>query len=134
MDLHAITVRQEPALLRQHILDLASVYIAAGIDPEKNVIFIQSHVPQHAELNWVLNCFTYIGELNRMTQFKDKSEKHQDNLNSGVLTYPVLMASDILLYQTDLVPVGSDQKQHLGTYKRHSYKIQQHLRGCIQDP
>ncbi|MBR3295069.1 MAG: tryptophan--tRNA ligase [Clostridia bacterium] len=113
VDLHAITVRQEPALLRQHILDLASVYIAAGIDPEKNVIFIQSHVPQHAELNWVLNCFTYIGELNRMTQFKDKSEKHQDNLNSGLLTYPVLMASDILLYQTDLVPVGSDQKQHL---------------------
>jgi len=113
VDLHAITVRQEPALLRQHILDLASVYIAAGIDPEKNVIFIQSHVPQHAELNWVLNCFTYIGELNRMTQFKDKSEKHQDNLNSGLLTYPVLMAADILLYQTDLVPVGSDQKQHL---------------------
>ena len=113
VDLHAITVRQEPALLRQHILDLASIYIAAGIDPEKNVIFIQSHVPQHAELNWVLNCFTYIGELNRMTQFKDKSEKHQDNLNSGLLTYPVLMASDILLYQTDLVPVGSDQKQHL---------------------
>ena len=113
VDLHAITVRQEPALLRQHILDLASIYIAAGVDPEKNVIFIQSHVPQHAELNWILNCYTYIGELNRMTQFKDKSEKHQDNLNSGLLTYPVLMASDILLYQTDLVPVGSDQKQHL---------------------
>ena len=113
VDMHSITVRQDPALLRQHILDLASIYIASGIDPEKNVLFIQSHVPAHAELNWILNCYTYIGELTRMTQFKDKSAKHEDNINSGLLTYPVLMAADILLYQTNLVPVGSDQKQHL---------------------
>lgn len=113
VDLHAITVRQEPALLRQRCLDTAAIYMASGIDPEKSVLFIQSHVPAHAEMNWVLNCYTYIGELTRMTQFKDKSAKHQDNLNSGLLTYPVLMAGDILLYNTDLVPVGSDQKQHI---------------------
>jgi tryptophanyl-tRNA synthetase len=113
VDLHAITVRQNPAELRQRALSFAAQYIAAGIDPEKNIIFMQSHVPQHSELAWILNCNTYMGELNRMTQFKDKSTKHEDNINSGLYTYPSLMAADILLYQADLVPVGHDQKQHL---------------------
>ena len=111
VDMHAITVRQDPAELRKRSLDVAAIYMAAGIDPKKSNIYIQSHVPQHAELGWILNCYTYLGELSRMTQYKDKASKHQDNLNSGLFTYPVLMASDILLYQTDLVPVGSDQKQ-----------------------
>jgi len=113
VDMHAITVRQDPAELRKRSLDVAAIYMAAGIDPKKSNIYIQSHVPQHAELGWILNCYTYLGELSRMTQYKDKASKHQDNLNSGLFTYPVLMASDILLYQTDLVPVGSDQKQHV---------------------
>ncbi len=113
VDLHAITVRQKPADLRNRCLSFAAQYLAAGIDPEENVIFIQSHVPQHAELSWVLNCYTYMGELNRMTQFKDKSKRHDDNINAGLYSYPALMAADILLYQTDLVPVGADQKQHL---------------------
>lgn len=113
VDMHAITVRQKPADLRNRCLSFAAQYLAAGIDPEENVIFIQSHVPQHAELAWVLNCYTYMGELNRMTQFKDKSQRHQDNINAGLYTYPALMAADILLYQSDLVPVGADQKQHL---------------------
>lgn len=113
VDMHAITVRQKPADLRNRCLSFAAQYLAAGIDPEENVIFIQSHVPQHAELAWVLNCYTYMGELNRMTQFKDKSKRHEDNINAGLYTYPALMAADILLYQTDLVPVGADQKQHL---------------------
>lgn len=113
VDMHAITVRQDPAELRRRTLDVAALYMAAGIDPKKSVIYVQSHVPQHAELGWVLNCFTYLGELSRMTQYKDKAAKHQDNLNSGLFTYPVLMAADILLYQADLVPVGSDQKQHV---------------------
>lgn len=113
VDLHAITVRQNPADLRKASRDLLIQYIAAGLDPEKNIIYIQSHVPQHAELAWILNCFTYMGELSRMTQFKEKSAKHADNINAGLFTYPVLMAADILLYQTDLVPVGEDQKQHL---------------------
>lgn len=113
VDMHAITVRQDPAELRRRTLDVAALYMAAGIDPKRSVIYVQSHVPQHAELGWVLNCFTYLGELSRMTQYKDKAAKHQDNLNSGLFTYPVLMAADILLYQTDLVPVGSDQKQHV---------------------
>lgn len=113
VDLHAITVRQNPANLRKASRDLLIQYIAAGLDPEKNIIYIQSHVPQHAELAWILNCFTYMGELSRMTQFKEKSAKHTDNINAGLFTYPVLMAADILLYQTDLVPVGEDQKQHL---------------------
>lgn len=112
-DLHAITVRQEPAALRKATRDVLMQYIAAGIDPEKNILYVQSHVRQHAELAWVLGCFTYMGELNRMTQFKEKSSKHTDNINAGLFTYPVLMAADILLYQTDLVPVGEDQKQHL---------------------
>ncbi|KGG80221.1 tryptophan--tRNA ligase [Caloranaerobacter azorensis] len=113
VDLHAITVPQVPKDLRRNTLEILAQYIASGIDPEKNTIFIQSHVSEHAELAWVLNCLTYMGELNRMTQFKEKSRKNEANLNAGLFTYPVLMAADILLYQTDLVPVGEDQKQHL---------------------
>lgn len=113
VDMHAITVRQDPATLRKNARDLMMLYIAAGLDPEKNIIYMQSHVSAHAELAWILNCFTYMGELSRMTQFKDKSQKHGDNINAGLFTYPVLMAADILLYQTDLVPVGVDQRQHL---------------------
>ena len=113
VDEHAITVRQDPAALRRRCLELAALYIASGIDPEKSIIYCQSHVSAHAELGWILNCFTYMGELNRMTQFKDKCAKHADNINAGLYTYPVLMAADILLYQTNLVPVGADQKQHL---------------------
>ncbi len=113
VDMHAITVRQDPAELRQRTLSLAALYIACGIDPDKSIIFVQSHVPEHAELSWVLSTLTYVGELNRMTQFKDKVSKNKDNVNAGLLTYPVLMASDILLYNTDVVPVGQDQKQHL---------------------
>lgn len=113
VDEHSITVRQDPQELRKRALDLLKVYIACGIDPEENVLFIQSHVPAHAQLAWVLNCYTYMGELSRMTQFKDKSQKHADNINAGLFTYPVLMAADILLYQADLVPVGKDQMQHI---------------------
>ncbi len=112
-DLHAITVRQQPADLRRLTLESIAQYIACGLDPGHNTLFIQSHVSEHAELAWVLNCMTYMGELNRMTQFKDKSAKRADNLNAGLYTYPVLMAADILLYQANLVPVGEDQKQHL---------------------
>ena len=113
VDMHAITVRQVPADLRRRSLEQLAQYIACGLDPEKNIMFIQSHVPQHAELSWVLGCYTQFGELSRMTQFKDKSRKHADNITSGLFTYPVLMAADILLYQADLVPVGVDQKQHV---------------------
>ena len=113
VDEHAITVRQNPADLRRRCLELAALYLASGIDPEKSILYCQSHVSAHAELGWILNCFTYMGELNRMTQFKDKSAKHADNINAGLFTYPVLMAADILLYQTSFVPVGADQKQHL---------------------
>ena len=113
MDMHTITVRQTPAELRKRTLELLALYIACGIDPEKCILFIQSHNSAHAELSWVLNCYTYMGELQRMTQFKDKSARHADNINAGLFTYPVLMASDILLYQTDLVPVGKDQMQHI---------------------
>ncbi len=113
VDLHSITVRQEPAELRRRARNLLMLYIAAGLDPEKNCIYYQSHVSGHAELSWILNCFTYMGELNRMTQFKDKSAKHADNINGGLYTYPVLMAADILLFQSDVVPIGADQKQHL---------------------
>ncbi len=113
MDLHTITVRQTPAELRKRTLELLALYIACGIDPEKSTLFIQSQNPAHAELGWVLDCYTYMGELQRMTQFKDKSAKHADNINAGLFTYPVLMAADILLYQTDLVPVGRDQMQHI---------------------
>ena len=111
-DLHTITVRQNPADLRRRTLEQLAQYIACGLDPEKNTLFIQSHVHQHAELGWVLNCYTMFGELSRMTQFKDKSSKHAENVNGGLFTYPTLMAADILLYQPDLVPVGHDQKQH----------------------
>lgn len=113
MDLHSLTVRQEPAEFRRHARELYALYVAAGLDPEKNCIYYQSHVPAHAELSWILSCFTYMGELNRMTQFKDKSAKHADNINAGLYTYPVLMAADILLYQADVVPIGKDQTQHL---------------------
>ena len=113
VDMHAMTVRQNPAELRKACLRTMSIFLASGLDPKKNIIYFQSQVPQHAELAWVLNCFTYMGELQRMTQFKDKSAKHADNINAGLFTYPVLMAADILLYQTDLVPIGHDQKQHL---------------------
>ena len=113
VDLHSITVRQDPAQLRTRARMLLTLYIAAGLDPEKNCIYYQSHVSGHAELAWILDCFTYMGELSRMTQFKDKAAKHADNINAGLFTYPVLMAADILLYQADVVPVGKDQLQHL---------------------
>lgn len=113
VDLHAITVKQEPKELRKKTLELLAIYVASGIDPSKNTMFIQSHVPAHSEAAWLLNCTTYIGELNRMTQFKDKSKRYGDSISAGLLNYPVLMAADILLYQADLVPVGKDQKQHL---------------------
>ena len=113
VDEHSITVRQDPAELRKRARSLLMLYIAAGLDPEKNCIYYQSHVSAHAELAWILGCFTYMGELQRMTQFKDKSAKHADNINAGLFTYPVLMAADILLFQSDVVPVGNDQLQHL---------------------
>ncbi len=113
VDMHAITVRNTPADLRQRTLSTLAIILAAGVDPEKSLVFIQSHVPAHAELAWVLNCYTMFGELGRMTQFKDKSKQHADNINAGLFTYPTLMAADILLYGTDIVPVGVDQKQHL---------------------
>ena len=113
VDLHAITVRQVPAELRRRTYETLALYIASGLDPEKNGLFVQSPVPAHAELGWILDCYTMFGELSRMTQFKDKSAKHADNINAGLFTYPTLMAADILLYQADLVPIGADQKQHL---------------------
>lgn len=113
VDLHAITVKQVPADLRKRTLEVLAIYIACGIDPNKNTLFIQSHVPAHSEASWLLTCNTYMGELSRMTQFKDKSKKHGDSIPAGLFTYPILMAADILLYNTDLVPVGIDQKQHL---------------------
>ena len=113
VDLHAITVRQVPAELRRRTYDTLALYMACGLDPDKNTLFVQSHVPAHAELGWMLDCYTMFGELSRMTQFKDKSAKNAQNINAGLFTYPTLMAADILLYQTDLVPVGIDQKQHL---------------------
>lgn len=113
VDLHAITVRQEPAALRSASLDSLALYLACGIDPARSAVFMQSHVPEHSQLAWVLNCYTQFGELSRMTQFKDKSERHNNNVNAGLFTYPVLMAADILLYQANQVPVGHDQKQHL---------------------
>lgn len=112
-DMHTITVRQVPAELRRHTLTQVATYIACGLDPKKNTLFVQSHVPAHAQLGWVLDCYTMFGELSRMTQFKDKSAKNADNINAGLFTYPALMAADILLYQADLVPVGGDQKQHV---------------------
>lgn len=113
VDLHAITLRQVPKDLRANTKKVLALYLASGLDPEKSTVFIQSHVPAHTELGWVLNCFTYMGELSRMTQYKDKAKSHADNLNAGLFTYPVLMAADILLYQAKYVPVGEDQRQHL---------------------
>jgi len=113
VDLHAITARQDPQQLRKATLDVLALYLACGIDPAKSTIFVQSHVPEHTQLGWLLNCYTYFGELSRMTQFKDKSARYADNINAGLFGYPVLMAADILLYQTNQVPVGEDQKQHL---------------------
>jgi len=113
VDLHAITVRQDPVALRKATLDTLALYLACGIDPQKSTIFVQSHVPEHTQLSWILNCYTYFGELSRMTQFKDKSARYEENINAGLFDYPVLMAADILLYQTTQVPVGDDQKQHL---------------------
>lgn len=113
VDLHSITIRQVPAELRKNTLDMAAILIAGGIDPEKSALFVQSHVPEHSLLAWVLNCYCQLGELNRMTQFKEKAAKHSENINVGLFTYPVLQAADILLYQADMVPVGEDQKQHL---------------------
>lgn len=112
-NMHAITVRQNPAELRQKTLALIALFLACGVDPEKSIVYVQSQVPAHAELCWALNTFTYVGEMERMTQFKDKSARHADNINMGLMDYPVLMAADILLYQTDVVPVGIDQRQHL---------------------
>ncbi|MBE5819926.1 MAG: tryptophan--tRNA ligase [Clostridia bacterium] len=112
-NLHSLTVRNEPEELKNNTLKILALYIAAGLNPEKNTIFIQSQVKEHAELGWILDCYTYMGELSRMTQFKDKSQKHADNINAGLFTYPALMAADILLYKADLVPVGEDQRQHL---------------------
>lgn len=113
VDLHAITVRQDPKALREACLDTLALYLACGVDPKKSTVFIQSQVPQHTQLGWALNCYTQMGELNRMTQFKDKSQKHANNINAGLFAYPVLMAADILLYQANEIPVGQDQKQHL---------------------
>lgn len=113
VDLHAITVRQDPKALREATLDALAICLAVGVSPEKSNLFIQSHVPEHAQLSWVLNCYTQMGELNRMTQFKDKSQRHAENINTGLFSYPVLMAADILLYQAKQIPVGNDQKQHL---------------------
>lgn len=112
-DLHSITVRQDPKKLREQTVQLYALLMSVGLDPEKGILFVQSHVPQHSQLGWLLNCYTQFGELNRMTQFKDKSQQHSDNVNAGLFTYPCLMAADILLYQADIVPVGADQKQHL---------------------
>lgn len=126
VDLHAITVRQEPAKLRKATLDFAAMYIACGIDPERSTLFIQSHVPEHAELAWVLQCLTGMGECSRMTQFKDKSAQHADNVNVGLFTYPVLMAADILIYNADLVPVGADQKQHLELTRNLAERFNHH--------
>ena len=123
VDLHAITVRQDPVALRKACLDAAALYLAIGIDPQKSTVFIQSHAPQHAELGWILNCYTQMGELQRMTQFKDKSQRYENNVNVGLFDYPVLMAADILLYQANQVPVGHDQKQHLELTRDVAYRF-----------
>ncbi len=122
-DLHAITVKQDPAKLRAHTLELYAIFLAVGLDPEKSIIFVQSQVPQHAELTWLLNCYTQFGELTRMHQFKDKSKTHADNINAGLFDYPVLMSADILLYDTELVPVGQDQKQHVELTRNIAQRI-----------
>lgn len=134
VDLHAITVPQEAKNLRANTMGLLAQYLACGLDPEKNTIFIQSHVSAHAELMWILNTMTYMGELSRMTQFKDKSQKSELNLNAGLFTYPVLMAADILLYQTDLVPVGEDQKQHLELARDLAYRFNNRYSNTFKIP
>lgn len=126
VDLHSLTVRQNPSQLRERTLSFIAQYLACGIDPARSLVFLQSHVPQHTELAWILGCFTGLGELQRMTQFKEKSEKHAKHLNAGLLTYPILMAADILLYQTDLVPVGEDQKQHLELTRDLAIRLNAH--------
>lgn len=123
VDLHAITVRQDPQALRKACLDTAALYLAVGIDPSKSTVFLQSHVPHHAELGWILNCYTQMGELSRMTQFKDKSQRYENNVSVGLFDYPVLMAADILLYQANQVPVGQDQKQHLELTRDIAYRF-----------
>lgn len=130
VNLHAITVRQDPQALRNATLDTLAIYLAAGIDPEKSTIFVQSHVPEHTQLAWVLNCYSYFGEMSRMTQFKDKSARYEENVNVGLFTYPVLMAADILLYQANQVPVGDDQRQHLEI----SRDIAQRFNALYDDP
>lgn len=134
VDLHSITVRQEPKQLRENVKKLLAFYIAAGLDPQKNILYLQSTVRQHAELAWILNCFTYMGELNRMTQFKDKSQRHSANINAGLFTYPVLMAADILLYQTDLVPIGDDQRQHLELARDIAIRLNNEYQGLFKVP
>ena len=134
VDEHAITVRQVPAELRRRTYETLALYMACGLDPEKNTLYVQSHVPAHAELAWMLNCYTMFGELSRMTQFKDKSTKHADNVNAGLFTYPVLMAADILLYQTDVVPVGIDQKQHVELCRNIAERFNQVYPGTFTVP
>ena len=134
VDEHAITVRQVPADLRRRTYETLALYIACGLDPEKNTLYVQSHVPAHAELAWILNCFTMFGELSRMTQFKDKSARHADNVNAGLFTYPSLMAADILLYQTDVVPVGIDQKQHVELCRNVAERFNQIYPGTFTVP
>ncbi len=134
VDEHAITVRQNPAELRRRTYETLALYMACGLDPEKNTLYVQSHVPAHAELSWILNCFTMFGELGRMTQFKDKSARHADNINAGLFTYPVLMAADILLYQTDVVPVGIDQKQHVELCRDIAERFNQLFPGTFTVP
>lgn len=133
-DLHAITVRQKPALLRAQTLDTAAIYLACGIDPTKSTLFVQSHVPAHSQLAWVLNCFTGMGECSKMTQFKDKSKTHSENINVGLFAYPTLMAADILLYQADLVPVGEDQKQHLELSRNLVQRFHHHYSETFKMP
>lgn len=133
-DLHSITVRQVPADLRQRTYETAALFLAAGINPETSALFVQSHVHEHAELAWILSTYTGFGELSRMTQFKDKSEKHPENINAGLFTYPVLMASDILLYQPDLVPVGDDQKQHLELTRNLAQRFNHHYSETFKVP
>ena len=134
VDSHAITVRQVPAELRRRTYETLALYMACGLDPEKNTLYVQSMVHEHAELAWILNCFTMFGELSRMTQFKDKSARHADNINAGLFTYPVLMAADILLYQTDVVPVGIDQKQHVELCRDIAERINQLYPGTFTVP
>ncbi len=134
VDEHAITVRQIPAELRQRTYGTLALYMACGLDPEKNTLYVQSHVHEHAELAWILNCFTMFGELSRMTQFKDKSARHADNINAGLFTYPSLMAADILLYQTDVVPVGIDQKQHVELCRNIAERFNQLYPGSFTVP